>query len=193
MKVNYKTTGVRTHFYKIDVNRMCIQVFKNTKVYETVKLPMKEINLNNVFQISYGMLTKNLNKKSKYLSDTHFFKNRKQFLSFMLDKRTIDLYFESEELLNDWVYGLITLIKKNNLKTGVFSVSGFILTRLKYNLILRLEEMRNDKRFGNKSTLILQELYNYFSSNSFGLYSFSFAKILLLYKKIMDKSPVIIN
>lgn len=172
---------------------MSLQIFKNTKVYETINLPMKQINLNDVFQISYGILTRNLIKKSKYLAETHFYKNRKQFLSLMMPKRTLDFYFESEDLLNDWVYGLITFVKNNNLKTGVFSVSGFILTRLKYNLIMRLQEMKNDKRFGNKSILILQELHNHINSNSFGLYSFSFAKILLLYKKILDKSPIIIN
>ena len=154
---------------------------------------MKEIPLEDIFQISYGILSRNLLKKSKYLAETHFYKNRKQFLTLMIPKRTLDFYFESEDLLNDWVYGLSTFIKRNNLRTGIFSVSGFILTRLKYNLIMRLQEMKNDKRFGNKSILILQELHNYFNTNSFGLYSFSFAKILLLYKKILDKSPILIN
>jgi len=47
VKIHHTSSGVKSHFIKVDENKMCIQIFKNLKSYETGGIAMKEILFEN--------------------------------------------------------------------------------------------------------------------------------------------------
>ena len=117
-------------------------------------------------------------------------------MSLMMSKRSVDFYFESEEALTNWFYGLSYFIKSVNLTTKLPTLSQFVLRKTKLKLIQKLKEIaEKDEKNPNKSLLILTQLNNYITTNEMGFHSLTFIQVLLLYSKIKEKhdKPVIIN
>jgi hypothetical protein len=105
-----------------------------------------------------------------------------------MNKRSIDFYFENEESLCTWFYGLTYYIRTHRLETKVPSVSQFVLRKAKLKLIQKLKEIaEKDEKNPNKSLLILTQLNNYISTNEMGFQSLTFIQVLLLYRKIKEK------
>ena len=137
--------------------------------------------------MNYGLTSLNLRKKYKNLNEKSL-SNPWLFLSLNLNKRSIDFYFENEESLITWFYGLIYFIKGNKIETKIPTISTFVLRKLKLKLIFKLKEIaEKDEKNPNKSLLILTQLNNYISTNQMGFNSLTFVQVLLLYRKIIEK------
>lgn len=110
-------------------------------------------------------------------------------MSIILTKRSIDLYFDSQEKLNKWFYGFKYLIEEKKLNIKIKTTFDFVLTRTKLRLIKELREYNeNNKGKQNKSIEVLNQLREYSLINLFGFDSLSVLKIILLYYKVMKVS-----
>jgi hypothetical protein len=108
-----------------------------------------------------------------------------------MNKRSIDFYFDNEESLSSWYYGLWFYIKKNRLNVKAPCISQFVLRKTKLKLIQKLKEIaERDEKNPNKSLLILTQLNNYITNNEMGFQSLTFIQVLLLFRKIKEKQGI---
>lgn len=184
MKIHYSSSGKSNYVYQIDPKDEKLIVYKNANAMNNAKTS-KLIPIADIKQIVYGITSENIKKKYKNIVKT----KQKQpwlFLSLILPKRSIDLYFEDEENLKCWFYGMNYFKKSYAISTEIMTVSGFLLKKLKLKLISKLKDIaETDEKDPNKSILVLIQLKNYAMNNNYGFYNLSFLKIFLLYKKIM--------
>lgn len=111
-----------------------------------------------------------------------------KFLSLVLPKRTIDFYFDDEEKLKVWFYGLNYFIKGYKLNTEIMTITEFIFTKLKLKLVTELKEIaEKDDKNPNKSLLVLTQLKNYALNNQYGFHSLTIPQVVLLFKKVKEK------
>jgi hypothetical protein len=172
----------------LNVENKSLYIFKSQAAYEQNEdKPKKIIPISDLKQITYGLTSENLKKRFKNLSEKNL-RSPWLFLSLILTKRSIDFYFENEDNLITWFYGLNYFIKGNNIPANIISITHFILTKLKLKLITNLKEIaEKDEKNPNKSLLILTQLNNYVNTNQMGFDSLTFTQVLLLYRKIMEK------
>lgn len=161
----------------------------NLKVYKNIAAKsgankFKSIPLSEIKEILYGQNSENLIKRFKNLINKEL-KQPWLFISFILNKRSIDLFFDSKEKLNKWFYGFKYLIEEKYLKIKIKSTIEYVLTRMKLRMITELKEL-TDNDIGNqhKSLLVLTQLRNFAQTNYFGFENLSFLKVLLLYVKV---------
>jgi hypothetical protein len=184
-KVNFSSNGRTTHFYELSPDDKMLLVYKDKKVKENDGKPYKSIKLDNVKEILYGVTSDNLKKRYKTLI-TNNLKQPWLFMSLCLDNRTIDLYFNDEEKLNIWYYGVNYYIKGYAINTKMMNISGYIMTKFKLRLVTLLKDMaESDEVSPHKTLLVLTQLKNFAQNNNYGFHSLSFLKIFLLYYKIM--------
>lgn len=149
----------------------------------------KSINLLEVKEILYGQSSENLKKRFKNLVNKEL-KEPWLFLSVILTKRSIDLFFQSEDQLNRWFHGLKFLIQEKKLPIKIKTCFDFIFTKTKLRLIKELRDYNENMSSLNqdKSIPVLNQLREYAQNNHFGFESLSVLKIILLYNKVMKLS-----
>jgi len=112
-------------------------------------------------------------------------------MSIILNKRSIDLFFESEEKLKKWFYGLRYFIIEKNLQIKIKTNFDFILSKTKLRLINELKEFNQNQLDlkDSKKLLILTQMKEYAQKNQFGFESLPVLKVILLYCKVMKLNP----
>ena len=135
-KINYNSSGMKKHFYQIDNEEDLFEAFSENQNHEK---PEKIYQFDNILKIQYGIKTKNAFDKSKSLNSLKK-KEPYLFLSLVLKKRTIDLFFDKEKSAKKWFYGLYHYLKLSDRKYKIGSCTNYILFRLKCKMINKLDE-----------------------------------------------------
>ncbi len=164
-----------------------MKVYKNLSA-KISNSKFKAINLTDIKEILYGQSSENLKKRFKNVLNKEL-KEPWLFLSIILSKRSIDLFFDSQEKVNKWFYGLKYLIEEKKLDIKIKSTCDYIFTRIKLKIIKELREY-NENNLGNKNKFIsvLQQLSELGQNTCFGFESLSNLKIILLYHKVKKLS-----
>ena len=179
-KINFTSSGIKVHSYKIDDKGNFQIRDKNTD-----KKPKKVLNLNNnIIKVMYGFSSQGIKKKilSKD-NDNDFLKLTNspwKFLSLITKERSIDLFCENNKI-NNWFYGLKHYFNNNNIPFKIISTNNYVLNKIKFKIVKKLKDnFQNDnlKENDNNSKQIIKNLIK-----EKGIQKFSFCKILLLYDK----------
>ena len=183
IKINNKTKGYKTNYYNIDDNNYLI--IKSSK--KQLKATHNYNLLKDVTKITYGIRTSNLiNKRINKNNDPdikNFFKTPWRFMSFITNKRSIDLYLEDKELEN-WFYGLNCLAKDNGVEYKLISTNKFILTKIKLKIIMKLKKLKKNISEDEKDNTKSKCIRKFVKIKS--IESCSFAKIFYFYHLIND-------
>ena len=132
-KINYHSTRINEHFYKIDDKNDQLQSY-SSKDSKTLK---KIYDFDNILKIVVGK-SENVRQKINQLIITP--KQSYFFLSFILKKRSIDFHFVEEESAKNWFYGLYHYCEKSQRNFKICSCTKYILFRLKKKMIIKLKE-----------------------------------------------------
>ena len=187
IKINHKTKGYKIHFYNIDNDSNTF----NIRDIETQQYPTYSYKLSkDITKIMYGVKSSNLVKKllSKKDKDEELlklFKSPWKFFSIIVKKKSLDFYCEEEEQLNNWFYGLKLFINDNNVGYKIISTNKFVLNKIKYKIVFKLKEAKKNEKVKDKNKKygnIIGRL-----SKEIGLHNISFAKLILLYNKLMNQ------
>ncbi len=170
------------------MNSLSLLIYKNEKAFLLKPdKPYKSIPFSEIKGVIYGSSTENLKKKFKNSKDKKF-NSPWLFLSLDINKRSVDFYFENEDQILTWFYGLSYFIRAYNLTTKIMPVYQFVMTKLKLKLICKLKQLsESDEKNPNKSLLILTQLNNYITTHEMGFNALSIVQVLLLYKKVYEK------
>ncbi len=97
------------------------------------------------------------------------------------------MFFESDEKLKKWFYGLRYYIDIKNLKIKMKTKFDFILSKLKMRLLREILEFNQNhpEVKKNKEIVILNDIKLYAKNNNFQFESLSIVKVILLYLKLM--------
>ena len=139
-KINYRTTGLKKHFYQIDYKE---DLFESFLADESSKKPKEVYDFDDILKIVVGIKTDNVIKKINNLN----IKNKNEpfrFMSLILRKRTIDLYFPKKESAKSWFYGLYRYMQVSERSYKIGSCTSYILARIKCKMINQLEISRSD-------------------------------------------------
>ena len=199
MKINFSSQGKVEHFYKINESEKALYVYNS----KTSKSANKYYFDKDIFQIRYGVKTKNLVKRYKDFK-TPQLKQPWLYLSFQMQKSSIDLFMKEDQIVS-WMFGINEIIQRNSWSNVmIMTSSGFVVKKFKLKMINRLkEELVEDEKIDekdNKATesqikktsgikkdmLIVTQIKKFLKLNPLGLDQLSFAKVLLLYIKIFD-------
>ena len=183
IKVNFSSKGVKTHYYKIDTLNETFQI----RSKQNDKNPSKSIHLNNeIIKIVYGISTQNIKKKILSSGDKNelaLFNYPWRFLSIITEERTIDLYFEDEQLKN-WFYGLKFYYSDSNLPYKMSSTNKFVLTLLKFKIVYKLKiAFQNNTQFKDNDPGLKDIVRDLVAEK--GIQNFSFIKLFLLYNRLL--------
>ena len=134
-KINYGSSGINEHFYKIDYENDLFLSF--SKEPNAIK-PEKTYNFDKILKIVVGFKTKNINSK---LNNFNILKKDEPylFMSILLKSRSIDLYFDRLESAKKWFYGLYYYLKISERKYKISSCTSYILFRIKCKMINQLD------------------------------------------------------
>ena len=183
IKINNKTKGYKTNYYNIDDNNYLI--IKSSK--KQLKATHNYNLLKDVTKITCGIRTSNLiNKRINKNNDPdikNFFKTPWRFMSFITNKRSIDLYLEDKELEN-WFYGLNCLAKDNGVEYKLISTNKFVLTKIKLKIIMKLKKLKKNISEDEKDNTKSKCIRKFVKIKS--IESCSFAKIFYFYHLIND-------
>ena len=180
-KVNYTSSGTKSHYYKIDTLNETFQV--RNKV--TDKNPSSSFHLNDgIIKIVYGISTQNIKRKilsSGNREEIILFEYPWRFMSFVTYQRSIDLYFEGEQL-KSWFYGLKFYYDDSSIPYKMTSCNKFVLTMMKFKIVYKLRNAYQNGQLKEDSGLkdIVRDL-----AQEKGIQNFSFIKLFLLYNKLV--------
>ena len=155
-KINYHSSRIKQHFYKINNNE---DIFESFPVNQTTK-PSKTFKFDNIIKILVGLETENLKKKVKTLKKKKMNKPY-YFLSLVLKKRTIDLCFKKEISSKKWFYGFYQYFQISERPFKTSSCTKNILFRIKIKII---NTLKKDNISVNKTTSLSSCLIKYFKS-----------------------------
>ena len=147
-KVNFRSQGIKIHFYKLDIFTGHFQIFKDEKS----KKEKENYDFNQISKIVIGLKTKNILDKINIVKKLNNKDNYPYlFMSFIMNnsgkkKKTIDLIFKDDNDAKKWFYGLYCFLKNNpdNKIYKIGSCSKYILFRIKYKLIDKLKLSTNE-------------------------------------------------
>ena len=106
IKINYHSSGTKTHFYQIDNENDLFEVFNENNS----KSPTKTYEFDDIMKVLVGCKTKNMITKLNKLNIQN--KNCPYlFMSLVHRKRTIDLFYNNEVSAKKWFYGLELIIQ----------------------------------------------------------------------------------
>ena len=175
---------------------------KSLSVYKkkNSKSPSKYFFEKDIFQIRFGVKSKNLIKRYNEFK-TPQLKKPWLFMSFIMKDSSIDLFMKEEQILN-WIFGLNEIIRKNGMTNlRVITCRGFVVKKLKLKLIQKLKEnflnqkieekdkeqnQSKEKSCDMKDIIIVTQIKKFLKLNQLGLDQLSFAKVLLLYLKFFE-------
>ena len=173
-KVNYKTKGIREHFYKLDFNNDTIYIYNNLLELHSHK---GKIELEDILKITYGISSNNLRKKFEGM-DKEILNCPWLFFSIITKKRSYDFYIEQNKLIH-WYYGLSYWLKQNKMTYKIVSCSYFILNKIKLKAIQRLKDIKSSNQMDKVDMKLIRGLIS-----EKGIQRFSFIKIILLVDSI---------
>ena len=171
LKINLNSYGTKTHFYRLNYENDSIQIYQKDKDSKVDK----EILINSIIKIIFGINSSNLKKKIKTLPNIN---QPWLYMSFISKDTSIDLYL-NENQIRKWFYGLSSYLNIIRKKYKIISKSKYILNRCKLKMVNDLiiyskKDLIND----SDSYLKIKNL------NPIGNNNISFVKLLLLYNKI---------
>lgn len=181
-KFNYTSKGFTKHYYQVGVFKENYHlIIYNTYNDLENKKPMKLILLSDIIRITYGCTSKNLKKKvlSKQLKDYLPW----LFLSLHFEKRTIDLYFDNDDTINEWFLGLYYYfwrMSSSNANKVTIKINRFFFNKLKLKLLYELKDKQGDLP-------ILEQIKSFSQDNQYEFQALSACKTILLYVKICEK------
>jgi hypothetical protein len=133
IKINYHSSGTKTHFYQIDNENDLFEVFNENNS----KSPTKTYEFDDIMKVLVGCKTKNMITKLNKLNIQN--KNCPYlFMSLVHRKRTIDLFYNNEVSAKKWFYGLFYYFNISERSYKINSCTKYILFRLKCKMINRL-------------------------------------------------------
>ena len=184
IKINYGSKGHKFYFYRIDNDSNTL----NVRSIENEPYPLMSFNLfKDVTKITYGIRSKNLIRKlkdkNKGDSDTRkLLREPWKFISFILKKKSVDLYCENEQVDN-WFYGMKDFTRDNSVEYKILSTNKFVLNKIKYRIAIKLKvEIDNGNIVEEKSVELVKKLIK-----EKAFHNISFSKLILLYNKLMTK------
>ena len=171
LKINLNSNGTKTHFYRLNYENDSIQIYNKEKDSKVDK----EILINSINKIIFGINSSNLKKKIKTLPNIN---QPWLYMSFLFKDSSIDLCL-NENQIRKWFYGLSSYLNIIRKKYKIISKSKYILNRSKLKMVNDLiiyskKDLIND----SDSYLKIKNL------NPIGNNNISFVKLLLLYNKI---------
>ena len=176
-KFHYTSKGHTKHFYKIAPINGTYNLF----IYKTLseKKAVKVLPLSQIMKLTIGCVSDNLKKR---LNPNNVIQNYHPwlFLSIYFPKRTIDLYFENDEQINDWFEGIYYYMWKISFNKNLPNFNLFFLTKLKLKLLYKLKDM-------NVNLSILDQIKAFEKENEIEFQSLPISKSILLYVKICEK------
>ena len=176
-KFHYTSKGHTKHFYKIAPINGTYNLF----IYKTLseKKAEKLLPLSQITKLTIGCVSDNLKKR---LNPNNVIQNYHPwlFLSIYFPKRTIDLYFENDEQINDWFEGIYYYMWKISFNKNLPNFNLFFLTKLKLKLLYKLKDM-------NVNLSILDQIKAFEKENEIEFQSLPINKAVLLYVKICEK------
>lgn len=189
IKINFNTNGKVEHFYELSPETKSIKIYKNLNKKRN-NSSFKTISFSDIREISFGIHSANLKRRVKSLKNRDMIKPW-LYMSILTDRRSIDLYVDSDEKINQWFYGLKHFIynDKNLSQQIIFpNVNQFIQEKVKSKLIFKL---KSDIETNSESSLVklkppkvLTDLLSYIQNNDYSFENLSFLKILLLFNKL---------
>ena len=175
-KINYRTKGIREHFYKLDFDNDTIYIYNNLLELSSHK---DKIELEEILKITYGISSNNLKKKYDGM-DKEIFNSPWLFFSIITKKRSYDFYIEQNKLIH-WYYGLAFWLKQNKMTYKIISSSYFILNKIKLKAIQRLKDITSKNQMDKVDMKLIRGLIS-----EKGIQRFSFIKIFLLVDSIFS-------
>ena len=176
-KFHFTSKGCKKHFYKIAPNNETYNLF----IYKTSneKTAVKILPLSQITNLTVGCVSDNLKKR---LNPNNVIQNYHPwlFLSIYFPKRTIDLYFENDEQINDWFEGIYYYMWKISFNKNLPNFNLFFLTKLKLKLLYKLKDM-------NVNLSILDQIKAFEKENEIEFQSLPINKAVLVYVKICEK------
>jgi len=176
-KFHFSSKGHTIHFYKISTQE---NDNYNLMIYKKINdnKPMKVIPLSEILDITVGCFSKNLQKRLY----PNVIKKYKPwlFLSIYFSKRTIDLYFEKDEDINEWFLGIYYYMWKIQKKKDLPSINQYFFNKLKLKLLYKIKEMEGDLQ-------ILEQIKKFQNENEGEYQNLPKSKTILLYVKICEK------
>ena len=184
MKINYSSKGHKYYFYNIDSDSNTLQIRQK----EGDPYPSVSYNLfKDVMKITYGIKSKNLIKKLKNKNECNdetrkYLRMPWRFISFVLQKKSIDLYLENDQV-DTWFYGLKNFTKKdvNDVEYKISSTNKFLLNKVKYRIVIKLKCAVNDGEIvEEKSVNLVKKILK-----EKAVQNITFTKLILLYNKLV--------
>ena len=184
MKINYSSKGHKYYFYNIDSDSNTLQIRQK----EGDPFPLVSYNLfKDVMKITYGIKSKNLIKKLKNKNECNdetrkYLRMPWRFISFVLQKKSIDLYLENDQV-DTWFYGLKNFTKKdvNDVEYKISSTNKFLLNKVKYRIVIKLKCAVNDGEIvEEKSVNLVKKILK-----EKAVQNITFTKLILLYNKLV--------
>ena len=184
MKINYSSKGHKYYFYNIDSDSNTLQIRQK----EGDPYPIVSYNLfKDVTKITYGIKSKNLIKKLKNKNECNdetrkYLRMPWRFISFVLQKKSIDLYLENDQV-DTWFYGLKNFTKKdvNDVEYKISSTNKFLLNKVKYRIVIKLKCAVNDGEIvEEKSVNLVKKILK-----EKAVQNITFTKLILLYNKLV--------
>ena len=181
-KINFNSTGIKNHYYKLNEGNFEI---RNNKEDKKVK---KKLNINtNIIKFMYGFSSQRIKKKIIIKEDDKEFlkltNSPWKFFSIITKERSIDLFCEDNQI-NNWFYGFKYYLNNNNMSYKIISVNNFVLTKMKFKIVEKMRKnYQNDKL--KKSDNTIQQIVKDLCREK-GIQNISFCKIMLLYHKIIE-------
>ena len=158
LKINYKSSGTKEYFYKVNNKKDILECFKVND--STKKKPYKVFNFNKIIKVVVGKKTDNVIKKIKNLKIKEKSKTF-LFLSLILKKKTLDLHFTEEEIAKNWFYGLFYYFKISNRNYKICSCTKYILFKIKSKMI---NQLKDEKIKLKKDVTFLSCIKTYFNN-----------------------------
>ena len=184
MKINYSSKGHKYYFYNIDSDSNTLQIRQK----EGDPYPLLSYNLfKDVTKITYGIKSKNLIKKLKNKNECNdetrkYLRMPWRFISFVLQKKSIDLYLENDQV-DTWFYGLKNFTKNdvNDVEYKISSTNKFLLNKVKYRIVIKLKCAVNDGEIvEEKSVNLVKKILK-----EKAVQNITFTKLILLYNKLV--------
>ena len=183
MKINFGSKGYKVHYYSINNDSSSLNV-KDTGNEPHPSLSYSYSLIKDVTKITYGLRSLNLIKILKdeeYDPDTRkLLKYPWKFISFILKKKSVDLYCENNQV-NNWFYGLKYFTNEKKVEYKIISTNKFVINKIKYRIAIKLKvAIDNNEIKDKKSISIIEQLIK-----EKAFHNISFAKLMLLYNKLM--------
>ena len=172
VKINFNNKSTKTHFYKLLLKKNCIQVYQKENDIDVYK----EININSIIKITFGIHSQNLKNKIGSLPNHQAW----LYMSFILSNRSLDLCL-NENQIKKWYYGLSQYLKNVNKEYKSISRSKYILNRCKIKMANKIINSNLKNKINDSETKL-----KIGKVNETGMNKISFIKLLLLYKTITN-------